>query len=182
MSLLQIQQQEQDYLERAKKPAMRSFTEILEQEERDRKEAERTAEEIEFDRYLQEQVARNEGAGAGAGGGRGKDKGKPRGGQRKVPNRGKAPTPAATGPARTPATARIDDDLGLGVGASHAPPSGSRGRGGRGGGGGGGRGRGGPAARGGANGHGINGNAPAFISPATTQLTPTAAPFTPNRA
>jgi hypothetical protein len=149
LSLLQIQQQEQEYLEKAKKPAMRSFAEIIEQEEKDRKEEERTAAEIEYDRWLQQEIARNEGSSSAS-------RGKPRGGggrvgQRKVPTRGKA-QPAVV---RDPASVRIDDEP-LSAGHGHGQGQGSRGRGG-----GRGRGRGGPpGARGGINGHG-HGHGPA---------------------
>ena len=54
LSLLQIQEQEKEYLEKAKKPTTRSFAEILEQEEKDRKQEERTAAEVEYDRWLQQ--------------------------------------------------------------------------------------------------------------------------------
>jgi len=161
LSLLQIQEQEQEYLEKAKKPTTRSFAEILEQEEKDRKHEERTAAEVEYDRWLQQEIARNEGSSSATGAQEGKrGKARARGGQRKVPNRGTAHVPPV---ARNPATVRIDDDP-IPAGQGHDTTS-ARGRGGGRGGRGGGRGRGGPPApvRG-----GFNGNAPVFQPAAST--------------
>ena len=160
LSLLQIQEQEKEYLEKAKKPTMRSLAEIIEQEEKDRKQEERTAAEVEYDRWLQQEIAKNEGssstptATAGDGRGRGKSRGR---GQRKVPNRG---AHAPSGVARDPATVRIDDEP-VNSGRVHDNTTPARGRGGGRGGRGGARGRGGPPvtpARGG----GFNGDAPVF--------------------
>lgn len=158
LSLLQIQEQEKEYLEKAKKPTMRSLAEIIEQEEKDRKQEERTAAEIEYDRWLQQEIARNEGSSSSAsatvaGGGSGQDgrgRGKSRGrGQRKVPNRGNH---APAGVVRDPATVRIDDEPSAGQPNGGGQPARGRGRG-RGAARGGDRGRGGPptSARGGFN-------------------------------
>jgi hypothetical protein len=160
LSLLQIQEQEKEYLEKAKKPTMRSLAEIIEQEEKDRKQEERTAAEVEYDRWLQQEIAKNEGssstATAGGSGQDGRGRGKSRGrGQRKVPNRGTAHSQA--GPSRDPATVRIDDEP-VNPGRVHDNNTPARGRGGGRGGRGGARGRGGLPARGG----GFNGDAPVF--------------------
>lgn len=165
LSLLQIQEQEKEYLEKAKKPTMRSLAEIIEQEEKDRKQEERTAAEVEYDRWLQQEIAKNEGssstATAGGSGQDGRGRGKSRGrGQRKVPNRGTAH--ASGGVARDPATVRIDDEP-INPGREHDSntPAPARGRGGGRGGRGGPRGRGGPPATP-ARGGGFNGDAPVF--------------------
>jgi hypothetical protein len=160
LSLLQIQEQEKEYLEKAKKPTMRSLAEIIEQEEKDRKQEERTAAEVEYDRWLQQEIAKNEGssstATAGGSGQDGRGRGKSRGrGQRKVPNRGTHPQ---GGTVRDPATVRIDDEP-VNPGRPDAnTPAPVRGRGGGRGGRGGARGRGGPPARA----AGFNGDAPVF--------------------
>jgi hypothetical protein len=139
---------------------MRSLAEIIEQEEKDRKQEERTAAEVEYDRWLQQEIAKNEGSSsstAGASGQDGRGRGKSRGrGQRKVPNRGTA-HPQASGVVRDPATVRIDDEP-VNPGRASESNTPARGRGGGRGGRGGGRGRGGPPARGG----GFNGDAPVF--------------------
>jgi len=168
LSLLQIQEQEKEYLEKAKKPTMRSLAEIIEQEEKDRKQEERTAAEVEYDRWLQQEIARNEGSSstAGVSGQDGRGRGKSRGrGQRKVPNRG---THAPSGVVRDPATVRIDDEPVNPGRPDVNTPAPARGRGGGRGGRGGARGRGGPPARGG----GFNGDAPVF-QPAATSQAPT---------
>lgn len=123
---------------------MRSFAEILEQEEKDKQEDARKAAEIEYDMWLQKEIAKNEGGVSASGsGGRGKGRGRGGGqtqGQRKVPTRGKgrggggsgAATNVDSGHSKTPATARIDDDPTLQERGSPAKSRGGGGRGGRG--------------------------------------------------
>lgn len=115
---------------------MRSFAEIIEQEEKDRQEEARKTAEVEYDLWLQGEIAKNEGSGSGSGGrGRGRGRGGG-GGQRKVPTRGKARAGGDSGPPKTPATARIDDEPTQQQRGSPAKPRGGRGGRGRGGGGG----------------------------------------------